>query len=214
VDRQPDAATDAPTAPTTTPRRRRRDVVLIVAGALLVALLIKSFLVQVAVVPSGSMAPALAPGDRILVCRVCTTIGGIQRGDVVVFHDPGRVPNGPFGAAWQWLVEGIGVGPSSHRDIVKRVIGLPGDVVEIRDGTVYVDGVPLDEPYLAPEPDTRPFGPVRVPEGALFVLGDDRLASGDSRFPPPAGVGMVPEDDVIGEVAFRVWPPSRVGGLG
>lgn len=211
MDRQPDAATDAPTDPTTPGRRR---VVLIIAGALLVALLIKSFLVQVAVVPSGSMAPTLAPGDRILVCRVCTTIGGIQRGDVVVFHDPGRAPIGPLRAAWQWLVEGIGVGPSSHRDIVKRVIGLPGDVVEIRDATVYVDGVPLDEPYLAPDRDTRPFGPVRVPEGALFVLGDDRPASGDSRFPPPAGVGMVPEDDVIGEVAFRVWPPSRVGGLG
>ena len=76
---------------------------------------------------------------------------------------------------------------------------------------VYVDGVPLDEPYLAPDRDIRPFGPVAVPAGMLFVLGDDRLRSGDSRFAPPAGVGMVPEDDVIGEVVGLVWPPCRIG---
>ena len=213
MDRQPDTATDAPIAPPAPRRDRRRALLLIVAGALVVALLIKGFLVQVAVVPSGSMQPTLTPGDRIVVCRICTTVGGIERGDVVVFHDPARSPSGPLGAAWEWLVEGLGVA-SSHRDIVKRVVALPGEVVEIRDATVYVDGVPLDEPYLDPDPDTRPFGPVVVPAGTLFVLGDDRLDSGDSRFAPPAGVGMVPEDDVIGEVAFRMWPPSRIGGLG
>ncbi|HYJ60874.1 MAG TPA: signal peptidase I [Actinomycetota bacterium] len=213
MDRQPAAPTDVATDPPAPPPRRRRTYAFLVLGTVAAALVIKSFLVQVAVVPSGSMEPTLTPGDRILVCRLCTTLGGIQRGDVVVFHDPARPATGPLGAAWEWLVEGVGVGASSHRDIVKRVVALPGEVVEIRDATVYVDGVPLDEPYVAPDRDTRPFGPVAVPAGTLFVLGDDRLRSGDSRFAPPAGVGMVPEDDVIGEVVGRVWPPSRIGGL-
>jgi signal peptidase I len=94
------------------------------------------------------------------------------------------------------------------------VIGLPGDTVEITNGVVFVNGAPLDEPYKNGEPDTRPFGPVTVPPGMLFVLGDNRAHSGDSRFEPPNGVGEVPVDDVVGKAFLVVWPPSRTGLIG
>jgi signal peptidase I len=94
------------------------------------------------------------------------------------------------------------------------VIGLPGDVVELRDGTLLVNGEAVEEPYLDPDVDTRPYGPVTVPDGMLFVLGDNRLRSGDSRLTPEqGGVGLVPEDRVIGEAFVIVWPPGRWGGL-
>jgi signal peptidase I len=159
------------------------------------------------------MAPTLEVGDRILVCRICTRIGGVERGDVIVFGDPAD-DGGGLASWWRGLVQGLGVSSPEHPDFVKRVIGLPGDVIEIRGGTVFVDGVALDEPYLDPAVDDRPFGPIEVPSDMLFVLGDNRLRSGDSRFEPPAGVGLVPEDDVIGEAILRLWPPSRAGGLG
>ena len=89
------------------------------------------------------------------------------------------------------------------------MIGLPGDVVEIDRGQVIVNGEKLDEPYLDPDHDTRSFGKVEVPEGMLYVLGDNRLVSGDSRFPPGTGVGFVPEDKVIGRAFVTVWPPGR-----
>jgi signal peptidase I len=178
--------------------------------ALVLALLLKTFVVQAFFIPSRSMVPTLENGDRILVNRLAYRFGDIHRGDVIVFTDPqADEDRGLVGGFTHWLVDGLGV--ASTEDFVKRVIGLPGDAIEIVDGTVFVNGQKIQEPYLNPHRDTSGFGPITVPPGMLFVLGDNRAASGDSRFPPPGGVGYVPVDHVVGKVAVIVWPPSRMG---
>jgi signal peptidase I len=103
----------------------------------------------------------------------------------------------------------LGIERPEHEDFIKRVIGLPGETVELRDGRLFVDGTRIHEPYLKGAVDTREYGPVRVPKGALFVLGDNRLNSNDSRF----GLGFVPVDKVVGRAFAIVWPPARVGWI-
>jgi signal peptidase I len=189
---------------------------VLIVVALVIAILIKTFLVQAFYIPSGSMEPTLLPGDRVLVCRVCTHLNDVHRGDVIVFSDPDPAPDegrGVIGGFLHWLGEGIGVAQPENPDFIKRVIGLPGDTVEIRSGTVYVNGERVDEPYLDPHQDDRSFGPTTVRGGMLYVLGDNRAHSGDSRFNPPEGVGQVPIDKVIGKAFVIVWPPSRWGWL-
>ena len=193
-----------------------RELPVLVAIALLIAILIKSFLIQAFYIPSPSMEPTLVRGDRVLVCRVCVRFGDVARGDVVVFADPDPEPHAEDGFvrdALRWLAEGVGVAQPEDEDFIKRVVGLPGDVVEIRRGNVFVNGDRLDEPYLDDREDTRSFAPRTIPDGMLFVMGDNRLVSGDSRFDPPTGVGLVPEDRVIGVAFVRVWPPSRWGWI-
>jgi signal peptidase I len=163
------------------------------------------------------MEPGLQVGDRILVCRICMAFSDPAYGDVVVFADPtpeDQPDRGIVGGALHWLGEGIGVAQPDFEDFIKRVAGLPGDVIEINRGALFRNGERIREPYLDPGRDTRSFGPVTVPDGMLFVLGDNRLVSGDSRFEPPNGVGMVPLDRVIGEAFVVVWPVSRWGGIG
>jgi signal peptidase I len=196
--------------------RSWRELPVLVLVALLVAILIKSFLVQAFYIPSASMEPTLLEGDRVLVCRICYRISDIQPGDVIVFSDPAPSPShrGALGAFVHWLGEGIGLAQPQDEDFIKRVIGLPGDVVELRSGQLIVNGRPVEEPYLDPRKDTRSYGPVTVPDGNLFVLGDNRQVSGDSRLTPAeGGVGFVPEDKVIGRAFVIVWPPSRWGGI-
>ena len=193
-----------------------RELPVLVAIALLIAILIKSFLIQAFYIPSPSMEPTLLRGDRVLVCRVCVRFGDVSRGDVIVFADPDPEPHADDGFArdaFRWLAEGVGVAQPEDEDFIKRVVGLPGDVVEIRRGNVFVNAERLDEPYLDEREDTRSFAPRTIPDGMLFVMGDNRLVSGDSRFEPPTGVGLVPEDRVIGVAFVRVWPPSRWGWI-
>ena len=193
-----------------------REFVPLVLSALVLAILIKSFLVQAFFIPSGSMEPTLRPGDRILVCRICKVFSDITVGDVVVFSDPHPAPHedrGLVGGFVHWLGEGIGVARPEDDDFIKRVIALGGDTWEIRRGVLFLNGARVREPYLAPERDSRDFGPETVPDGMLFVLGDNRMHSGDSRFPPPGGLGYVPEDKVIGEAFVIAWPLGRVGGI-
>jgi signal peptidase I len=193
-----------------------RELPVLIVIALVIAILIKTFLVQAFYIPSESMEQTLMPGDRVLVCRICTHVSDVHRGDVIVFSDPhpsageGR---GVIGGFLHWLGQGIGVAQPENPDFIKRVIGLPGDTVEIREGVVYVNGERLDEPYLDPQTDDRSFPPEKVKDGMLFVLGDNRAHSGDSRFQPPEGVGQVPIDKVIGKAFVIVWPPSRWGWL-
>jgi signal peptidase I len=193
-----------------------REFPVLVVIALGIAILIKTFLIQAFYIPSPSMEPTLKKGDRVLVCRVCVRFGDVDRGDIIVFADPNPQPGddrGIVGGFLRWLGEGIGVAQPEDEDFIKRVIGLPGDVVEIKAGQLYVNGEKIDEPYLDPDRDVRSYGPETVPDGMLFVLGDNRLVSGDSRFPPPTGVGLVPEDRVIGKAFVLVWPPSRWGWI-
>ena len=198
------------------PQRSWREIPILLVVALAIAIIIKTFLVQAFAIPSISMAPTLERGDRILVCRICTRVSDVQRGDIIVFTNPHPGPStdrGVVGGILHWLGEGIGVAQPENKDYVKRVVGLPGDVVELHDGTLFLNGTAMAEPYLNPEVDTQPYGPVTVPDGMLFVLGDNRAHSGDSRFPPPTGLGFVPEDTVIGKAFVIVYPPSRWGWL-
>jgi signal peptidase I len=193
-----------------------RELIALVLFAFLLAIVIKSFLIQAFFIPSGSMEPTLVPGDRILVCRVCKALSDVTYGDVIVFSDPSPSPHedrGPVGGLLHWLEEGIGVARPADDDFIKRVAALEGDTWEIRRGVLFVNGSRVEEPYLAAERDRRDFGPETVPDGMLFVLGDNRLHSGDSRFPPPGGLGYVPEDKVIGEAFVIAWPPGRIGGI-
>ncbi|MGE5460857.1 MAG: signal peptidase I [Solirubrobacterales bacterium] len=218
------APADVTTTPSDTPsprsdeRRQWRFVgslPFLIIVALCAAILIKSFLVQAFFIPSESMEPTLMKGDRVLVNKLAYAGGDVGRQDVVVFVNPnGDAPpdRGLVGGFLHWLGEGIGVAQPENEDYIKRVIGLPGETLEIRDEEVLIDGTALDEPYLTAEAKTcnREFGPVTVPAGSLFVMGDNRCNSADSRY----GLGFVPEDKVVGRAFVIIWPPSNVGGLG
>jgi signal peptidase I len=204
-DSPPDGATPEP------PRRgilsalRELPVLIVLAFAL--AILIKTFVVQAFFIPSSSMEPTLEPGDRVLVLKV---LDDPSRGDVIVFADPLDRPGedrGLVGGFVHWLSETLGFARPEHEDFIKRVIGLPGEVIELRNGRLFVNGRRVPEPYLAGRPDTRDYGPVEVPPDSVFVLGDNRLNSNDSRF----GLGFIPMDKVIGRAFVIIWPPSRVG---
>lgn len=189
------------------------------AMALTLALLVLAqvFLVRMFHVPSASMEPTLLPGDRVAVGLWAPGPLALERGDVVVFQDTQAWLAGaealqadPLHAALQLVSPGAGDG-----HLVKRVVGLPGDTVAWRPGWEHlqVDGRPLPEPYLAGEPAEEAFE-VTVPEGRLFVLGDHRAASQDSRqHRDGPGGGFVAVDDVVGRVEAVVWPPARIGGL-
>jgi signal peptidase I len=186
-----------------------REFPILLIVALAVAIVLKTFVVQAFFIPSGSMEPTLEPGDRVLVQKV---VYGPDRGDVIVFSDPQGRPGpdrGIVGGFVHWLSSTLGIERPEHEDFIKRVIGLPGETVELRDGRLFVEGVRIHEPYLKGAVDTRDYGPVRVPEGSLFVLGDNRLNSNDSRF----GLGFVPVDKVLGRAFAIVWPPSRAGWI-
>jgi signal peptidase I len=196
------------------PRHRWREAPALVLAAVVLAIAIKLFVVQAFSIPSASMVPTLVEGDRILVCRVCLRVDDVDRGEVIVFEGPdGATPDrGVVGGALHWLGETLGVATPPHEDFVKRVAGLPGDTVEIdRTGALFVNGARVDEPYLNRPVPADDFPPTTVPDGMLFVLGDNRGNSGDSRCAPPDCTGLVPRDRVIGVAFLRLWPPSRIG---
>jgi signal peptidase I len=173
--------------------------------AFVLALLIKTFLVQAFFIPSGSMEPTLVPGDRVLVLKVPYYFGDPDRGDIIVFEDPdpsGVPERGIVSGFFHWMFEGLGVQRPDSEDFIKRVIGTPGDTVWARDGQVYVNGEAVEEPYLTQPTDD--FRKTTVPEGRLFVMGDNRGNSLDSRF----SLGFVPIENVIGKAEVVIWPPG------
>ena len=177
----------------------------LILGALLLAFLIKTFVVQAFYIPSGSMIPTLEIGDRVLVEKLSLRLRDPQRGEIIVFQRPGaeRARAGVGGQLRSFL-EGLGlVQPDADIDLIKRVIGLPGETVEVRKGVVFVNGKRLREPYARPE--TRSFPPTVVPENQLFMMGDNRMNSQDSRFPE---LGTVPLDNVVGRAFVILWPPG------
>lgn len=182
-------------------------VLLLIAFGL--AFLLRTFVVQVFFIPSESMVPTLAVDDRIVVEKVSYRFGGPSRGDVVVFAGDSPLSQSPQNGVQQ-VVRGIGqflgVVPVDARDLVKRVIGLPGDRVELEDGQVSVNGTPIDEPYAQLDQDDGSF---TVPEGQLFVLGDNRANSADSR----SQLGYIDVDDVVGRAVLTIWPLDRAGSL-
>lgn len=182
--------------------------------ALAVAILVKTFLIQAFYIPSASMEPTLEIGDRVFVNKLAYDVDDLTRGDVIVFANPHpeQLPErGAVSAFLHWLGEGIGFAQPADEDFIKRVIGLPGETIEIRDNVVYIDGEPLEEPYLtdAARRSNGDFPETRIPAGNLFMMGDNRGNSADSRY----GLGLVPIDKVIGRAFIVIWPPSQFGGV-
>ena len=181
--------------------------------AILTVLLIRSLVAEPFRIPSGSMVPTLAIGDHILVTKYSyglrwpitrvpmTDLEAPERGDVIVFIFPGSSEGKPS----HWL--DIPVPPFNSHDYVKRVVGLPGDHVQIFDGFVWVNGELLEEPYVAAASnDPYSFVDTVVQSNSYFVLGDNRIRSSDSR-----EFGQVPFEYLRGKVRFRLWPLSRIG---
>jgi len=223
----PGTGEDPPAEPRSGPggKRRRsfwRELPVLIAIALVLALVIKSFVVQAFWIPSGSMENTLEVNDRVLINKLVYHLRPIHRGDIVVFDGTGSWNFGPpadsniFSKAVSEL-EGI-VGISHDSAIyIKRVIGLPGDhVVCCNAGQVTVNGVPLSESsYLYPgdQPSAQKFN-ITVPPGRLWVMGDHRSVSYDSRgHQGDPGGGTIPESGVIGRAFVIIWPPSRAGIL-
>lgn len=202
-----------------TEHQRRRipawlEMLLLLVVALGLSLVIKTFFVQMFFVPSESMEPLFVEDDRILVQKVSYWTGDVQRGDVVVFKDPGGwLGSQPVLNPAQKALSLVGLYPTGGH-LVKRVVAVGGDEVACcdRQGRVTVNGVPLEEePYLKDgvEPSDRRFR-MTVPDGRLWVMGDNRSNSEDSRYHADLeGGGSIPEDAVVGKVWAVVWPPGR-----
>jgi signal peptidase I len=164
----------------------------IILIALVIALLVRTYVAEARLIPSESMLPTLKIGDRLIVDKFFYEIHGIkdiQRGDIVVFDPPPAA--------------------NSKNDIpfIKRVIGLPGETLSIKKGVVYINGEPLDEPYLSEKP-AGAFKPFVIPDGTVFLMGDNRNNSHDSRF-----WGPLPLQNIIGVAEFRYYPFNEIGIL-
>jgi signal peptidase I len=189
-----------------------KELPVLVLVAFVVALLIKTFLLQAFFIPSASMEPTLMVGDRVLVEKVSNWWGGPDRGDVVVFEQEVGVgmveePDEPL---WTDISNAFkdlfGFPSAGSQDFIKRVIAIEGDVIRADEGIVYVNGEPIDEPYLPEGTQTSDFGRVEVGQDEIFVMGDNRANSDDSR-----SFGPIPESSVVGKAFILVWPPSDFG---
>ena len=185
------AASDGRAAEPTSGRRQRRrwlvEWLVVLAVALVVAIGIRTFVLETFYIPSGSMEPTLEPGDRILVDKLSYDLHAVHRGDIVVFHRP---PGAELG--------------TNIKDLVKRVIGLPGETISSKDGEVWIDGKPLAEPWLPRGTVTTGIRTQKIPPHEYFMMGDNRTDSLDSRV-----FGPIPRSSIIGRVVMRIWPLSR-----
>lgn len=202
------------------PRSFWKELPLLIGIALILALLIKTFLLQAFSIPSDSMQNTLQRGDRVLVDKLTPWFGAEpERGEVVVFHDPGgwlEDTATPEPNAVQKFLSFIGLMPSAEeKDLIKRVIAVGGDTVQCKkNGPVTVNGKALDDKSFIfagnSACDDEPFGPIRVPEGRIWVMGDHRQNSWDSRYHQELpGGGTVPTDEVVGRAIVVAWPVNR-----
>ena len=161
--------------------------------SIVLALGIRQFVAEARFIPSGSMIPTLQIDDRLVVEKISYRFNPPKRGDIIVFEAP------------QAALDAV---KSTTKDAyIKRVIGLPGETVEIKDETVFINGEPLDEEYIN-APPTYVWGPKTVPENEYLVLGDNRNSSSDGHI-----WDFLPDDNIIGRAVVRFWPPRRIGGL-
>lgn len=158
--------------------------------ALVLALIIRVFIAEPRYIPSESMFPTLATGDRLVVEKVGYKFHAPERGDIVVFQPPNKLRI---------------LGYEEHQAFIKRAIATAGETVAVKDGVVYINNRPLAEDYIAAPPEYDLI-PVTVPEGQLFVMGDNRNNSNDSHI-----WGFLPTENIIGHAVFRFWPLERVG---
>ena len=197
------------------------DLAVVVGVALVLSLLIKTFLLRSFFIPSGSMLETLQIDDRIMVNELVPDVIPLQRGDVVVFKDPGgwlgvvdSTPKPFLVEAGDWFLSAFGItAPDSAQHLVKRVIGVGGDHVKCcdADGKITINGKAITEPYIAKgaKPSSIEFD-VKVPEGSYWVMGDNRYDSADSRYNQgKPGNGFVPIDNVVGRAFVVSWPLER-----
>jgi signal peptidase I len=200
-------------APQRSVSRELIELPILAAIAIVVAVLIKTFIAQAFFIPSTSMVPQLKVNDRVVVSKLAYRLHPPRRGDIVVFDAPPseqattKRSRNPVVRVFRGAAEAIGI-VQVRTEFIKRVIGLPGDMVQGQNGHVYINGRYLDEPYLANGVVTDDFGPVPVPHGYLFVMGDNRTDSRDSRV-----FGPIPRSKVVGRTIWRVWPPGHLSFL-
>jgi signal peptidase I len=194
-----------------------QESILLVATAMVMAIVVKTFFLQAFYIPSESMEPTMLVNDKILVQKVSYWTGDVKRGDIVVFDDPGgwlsEADSRKAGNFLQSGLEKIGLFPTGGH-LIKRVIGVGGDTVACcTDGKLTVNGTKLDEPYVADETITKDKTfEVKVRDGYLWVMGDNRGNSSDSRaHQGDPGGGQVSQKSVVGKAWFRVWPLGRAG---
>ena len=201
-----------------------RDIAIIFVAAVLISVGIKAFLVRSFFIPSGSMMNTLQIDDRVIVNELVPDVVGLERGDVIVFEDPGGwlkplpgAPKNPVTAGIDWFLTLVGASAShSGNHLIKRVIGLPGDTVTCCNplGQMEINGVPLDEPYVFTSNGSTAASEItfseKVPPASLWVMGDHRDNSEDSRYhsTTPSG-GFVPIEDVVGRAFVITWPVDR-----
>jgi signal peptidase I len=188
-----------------------RELSVLLVLALAIALVIKTFVAQAFFIPSESMLPTLKVGDRVIVEKIGYRIGDPARGDIVVFEreaDPQAPEPGLWTRVGDSFRELFGLPVAGREDLIKRVIAVEGDRIEARDGTVFVNGRRIDEPYLSDDTVTSDFSVTTVPPDTVWVMGDNRAGSGDSR-----GFGPVHLDEIVGEAVFIVWPLSDLGAI-
>ncbi len=188
---------------------------MLVALAAMIAVGLRTFVAQAFSIPSASMFPQLEVGDRVVVSKLAYDLHDPNRGDIVVFDCPPATGCADrdgqrtlLSRGLQWVLESVGLRQPSAEEYIKRVVGLPGETVEGRDGEIYVDGQRLVEPYLTPPVVTSNFEPVTLDDGELWVMGDNRANSSDSRIFGPIDTGTV-----VGRATLRVWPPTRTAFL-
>jgi signal peptidase I len=204
-----------PFAPEGVVRQRSlvRELPALLGVAVLIAFLLKTFIAQAFYIPSESMVPQLAVGDRVVVSKVSYRLHDPKRGDIVVFDAPEGDTKPPDRSAlpvrlFRSLLEAIGLRQPSTEEFIKRVIALPGETVEGKGGKVLINGVALVEPYLEADVMIGDFTPVVVPAGSVFVMGDNRNSSRDSR-----SFGSIRESTIVGRAFVRAWPVPRLAFL-
>jgi signal peptidase I len=187
-------------------------LIILLVSFVLVFGFVRPFIVEAFWIPSASMVPTLKYGDRVLVNKFIYRFTEPERGDVVVFKsvEGGRLPpeENPIERLTGFFRDD-GPDRAPRHDLIKRVVGVPGDEISVRGGRLFVNGEPQREPYVNKKiPDRSFYAPTTVPEGHIFVMGDNRTNSQDSRI-----FGPVPKENIEGEAFLRFWPPGRIGLL-
>ncbi|MCF3605365.1 signal peptidase I [Planktothrix agardhii 1033] len=181
-----------PTIPEKSLWNQIRENIVILAIALGLSLLIRTFVAEPRFIPSDSMFPTLEINDRLVIEKVSYYLKSPQFGDIIVFTPPSQLQEIGYGA---------------DQAFIKRIIGKPGQTIEVKNGRVYIDNQPQFERYIAEEPHYQ-LPPVKVPENSYFVMGDNRNDSNDSHV-----WGFLPKENIIGRAVFRFWPIERFGGV-